>query len=237
MRVRLTILLFLSSLLAACGADREPPQPPSADAPAIADAERPSEQATVEQEPLVALAPPEIADICLSCHGETAPSPFSDMPTVQGLPADAIENALFDFRAGTRPCRQSRCSRAGTCPDLDMCTVTNALADEDIAALAQWYASLPFVPADQSFSGDLAPLGRQIHDARCESCHTEGGTTPIDQANRLRGQHKEYLRLALHQYRSGERMAVGMMDTSVKALTEDEIAALLEFYASPADEG
>ncbi|HRQ65086.1 MAG TPA: c-type cytochrome [Xanthomonadaceae bacterium] len=233
MTARLPILLLLCVTLVACGTDRGDPAGPAPTADVDAPA---TDVVAIADEPQALPQPPASLDLCVSCHGDSAPSPFTDMPTVQGLPADAIENALFDFRARVRPCRKSHCSADGTCPDLDMCAVAEDLDEADIAVLARWFAKLPFVPADQHYSTELHAQGRWLHETRCESCHAEGGVAPIDQANRLRGQHKEYLRLALDHYRSGQRMAVGMMDASVKALTEEEIEALLEFYASPLDD-
>jgi cytochrome subunit of sulfide dehydrogenase len=233
MSARLPILLLFGAALIACGGDRGDTAGP-ATAPEVAAPE--TEAVAVVDEPQALPKLPASLDLCVSCHGESAPSPFTDMPTVQGLPADAIENALYDFRARTRPCRKSRCSAEGTCPDLDMCAVAEELEDADITALARWFARLPFVPADQHYSTELHDQGRWLHETRCETCHTQGGVVAIDQSNRLRGQHKEYLRLTLDHFRSGERMAVGLMDSSVKALTEEEIEALLEFYASPLDD-
>jgi cytochrome subunit of sulfide dehydrogenase len=240
MMLRILAGLAAVLLLVACGRDapETPDAAPEAATPleetaAMAEAAEEQVEDAVEQIAELLVEAPESTTLCSGCHGEVAPSPFSDMATIQGLPADAIENALYDFRAGTRPCRKSRCSSEGSCPDLDMCMVTADLDDGAIAELAQWYAGQRFVAADQAYDSELAAQGRRVHEDRCESCHTGGGVVAIDQANRLRGQHKEYLRLALDQYRSGERLAVGMMDSSVKALSVGEIDALLEFYASP----
>lgn len=236
---RLLAILALALLLAGCGRDddKTTTAEPSSDkaTDAVATEVEAIASATFDEAAAIVANAPDSTELCVGCHGATAPSPFSDMATIQGLPIDAIENALYDFRAGTRPCRKSACSAEGACPDLDMCMVTADLDDEAIGVLASWFSSLPFVAADQAFAPERAGLGEQIHQMRCESCHSDGGVAPIEQANRLRGQHKAYLRLALEQYRSGERMAVGMMDSSVKALSADEIDALLEYYASPID--
>jgi cytochrome c553 len=229
MPLRLVPILVLAAFLAGCSGERGEPTasrqdqaPDAATIPALAPEPVP--------EPI---AQPDQLDLCSACHGSEGPSPFADMATIQGLPAEAIENALYDFRAGTRPCRKSRCSATGECPDADMCTVAQDLDDADIAALSAWFSALPFVAAEQPYDPERATLGRQIHLMQCESCHADEGRVAVDQSNRLRGQHKEYLRLALDAYRSGERLATGMMDISVKALGDEEVAALLDFYASP----
>jgi sulfide dehydrogenase cytochrome subunit len=226
---RIALTLVLGALLAACSGERSEPAAPQ---PVPAPEATATAALAPEPEPGKMVEPNHL-ELCSACHGREGPSPFADMATIQGLPAEAIENALYDFRAGTRPCRKSRCSATGECPDADMCTVAQDLDDADIAALAAWYAALPFVAAEQPYDPERAALGRQIHLMQCESCHAEEGRVAVDQSNRLRGQHKDYLRLALDAYRSGERLATGMMDISVKGLGDEEIAALLDFYASP----
>lgn len=180
---------------------------------------------------------PPATETCSTCHGEAAPSPFVDVPTIHGLPEVVIENALYDFRGHTRPCRKSDCAAAGRCPDMDMCVVAEPMRHDDMEALATWYEAQAWAPAGEAFDGTLAEQGRLIHDAQCEICHTAGGTEPLDEASILRGQRSEYLRRAFSDYREGRRMAVGAMDTKIKALSDEDVAALIAYYASPVNGG
>jgi cytochrome subunit of sulfide dehydrogenase len=177
--------------------------------------------------------PPPQLELCAACHGAQAPSPFPNVPTIQGMPVAVLDNALYDFRATIRPCRKPDCGPDRNCPQIDFCGLVAGLSDEDIGALAAWYAAQPFAPVSQAWDAELASAGRLLHEAQCESCHAGGGATPVDQAGLLRGQPKGYLRIALEDFRQERRVAVAEMDALIRALTDEQLDALVEFYASP----
>lgn len=181
---------------------------------------------------LAAEAPEEVA-MCAPCHGAEAPSPYPSVPTIHGLPRAVLDNALFDFRATIRPCRKPDCGAAVDCPDIDFCSIAAGLSDEQIGALASWYAGRRFVPAGEPFDAVLAARGAQLHADKCNSCHTDGGASSVEQASILRGQRKAYLRMAMEDFRRERRVAVAEMDAMIRALSDDELTALVEFYASP----
>jgi sulfide dehydrogenase cytochrome subunit len=179
---------------------------------------------------------PASANLCTHCHGQSGPSPHPDVPTIHGLPAIVIDIALYDFRGGLRTCRAPACAGEG-CPAMSMCDVAKPLLDEDIEALARWYGAQPFVPAADPFDPALAAQGRVLHDEQCEICHSAGGTDPQDEASILRGQRMEYLRAALEDFREQRRTAVEPMDRKIRALTPQQLEALVHFYASPVEGG
>lgn len=183
--------------------------------------------------PSAALEVTDEVEVCAACHGIEAPSPYPTVPTIHGLPQAVLDNALFDFRAAIRPCRKPDCGAGNECPDIDFCAIAAELGDEQIAALAGWYASRDFVAASEPFDALLAARGKELHAANCESCHSDGGAGSIDQATILRGQRKAYLRIALEDFRAERRVAVAEMDALIRALSDEELAALVEFYASP----
>jgi cytochrome subunit of sulfide dehydrogenase len=178
---------------------------------------------------------PPIVGFCAVCHGETGPSPFPGVPTIHGLPEGVLEHSLHAFQDRERPCRVSECSTLGTCPDVNMCDIVASLGDEDIARLAAWYAGQPFAPHRDPYDPDLAERGRSLHAVYCEVCHTSLGSEPFDDASLLRGQRKAYLRTAMEDFRAGRRSAgLAAMDNRLRALEDEDIAALAEFYSGPA---
>jgi cytochrome subunit of sulfide dehydrogenase len=183
--------------------------------------------AAAEFEPMVGVE-------CAPCHGVQAPSPFPNVPTIHGLPEGVLNNALYDFRATIRPCRKVECGGEGECPELDFCVTMASLSDDDIDAITRWYATRTFVPAGEPWDPALAEQGAALH-ARCESCHAGGGADPTAGASILRGQRKGYLRLAIEDFRHDRRVSVAEMDVTLRELSEEDITALVEFYASPAD--
>ena len=69
--------------------------------------------------------------------------------------------------------------------------------------------------------------------ARWGASHTD----PLDQASILRGQRSEYLRRAFSDYREGRRMAVAAMDAKMKVLSDEDVNAIVAYYASPVGDG
>jgi cytochrome subunit of sulfide dehydrogenase len=187
--------------------------------------------------PMIASAQemPAMVPVCALCHGETGPSPFSGVPTIHGLPHGVIENALFNFRYGHRPCRKSACSEDGRCPDMNMCDIAAPMSHDDRDALAAWYAAQPFAMHEDPYDAELAERGRQIHEAHCEICHTRYGSDPIDDASMLRGQRKVYLRAALEDFREGRRsVGLAAMDGRIRTFSDEELDALAEFFSGSA---
>jgi cytochrome subunit of sulfide dehydrogenase len=179
-------------------------------------------------------APPLVSQ-CMLCHGETGPSPFPGVPTIHGLPPGVIDNALYKFREGLRPCRKSDCADEGTCPDMSMCDIVAAMSDDEMDRLADWYAAQPFANHQDAYDAELAAAGRRLHDRHCEICHTNLGSDPLDDASMLRGQRKVYLRNALGDFQQGRRSSgLEAMDTRLRELSDEQLDALAEFYSGPA---
>jgi len=170
---------------------------------------------------------PALADIsgviqmCQGCHGEDGRGVDPNTPIIAGMPAIVQEDALYAYIDGDRVC--------GTMPI--MCNIASKLTEDQVVELAEHFASLPYVPAGEEFDAALAEAGKTIHDANCAICH--GAGDPSDaQSSVLHGQRKNYLRYALQQYVAGERTQLPAMETKVSALSDDDIEALLNYYAS-----
>ena len=73
-------------------------------------------------------APPG-ASSCLGCHTASA-AVETPVPPLTGLPAPRTAEAMRAFRAGTRP-------------DTIMPRLAKGFSDDEIAALAAWYAAQP----------------------------------------------------------------------------------------------
>ncbi len=83
--------------------------------------------------------------------------------------------------------------------------------------------------AASATAGDVA-AGKKSAEA-CAACHGADGKGISDEFPNLAGQYEDYLRVALKQYRSGER-ANGVMGAFATNLTDEEIANLAAYYAS-----
>ncbi len=171
---------------------------------------------------------------CNGCHGEDGVSTESDMPSIAGVSAFIIEEYMFEYRDGARPCRESKYRSGDTARSAtDMCAVAKELSEEEIPEIAKYYGSKEFIAAAQEFDVEKAAVGAKIHRRDCKKCHSDGGSYADDDASILAGQWIPYLEQVFVDYAAGER---GMLDDKMKekidALDADSISALIHYYAS-----
>ena len=174
-----------------------------------------------------------VVENCNGCHGDDGVSQWADVPTIAGISEFVHSDALYIFRDEARPCtetefKQGDTSRAAT----TMCAVTADMSDDMIDEVAAYYAGKPFVAAKQEFDAALAEAGKAIHEAECDRCHSEGGANPEDDASILAGQQMGYLKDTFAEYRAGEREQPQKMEEKLSALSDDDVKALVNFYAS-----
>jgi sulfide dehydrogenase cytochrome subunit len=113
-----------------------------------------------------------------------------------------------------------------------MCAAVADLDDATLEDLALNYFELPFVAAQQEFDADLAAAGQIVHDAKCDKCHSEGGSNPDDEAGILAGQWTDYLANSFAEYASGDRGQPKKMKEKMDELSTADETALLHYYAS-----
>jgi sulfide dehydrogenase cytochrome subunit len=162
----------------------------------------------------------ELLKKCTICHGEQGISAESAYPSIAGIPVEVQVDAMHGYREGTRDCG----------PVMEMCRISENLTDEEILELSEYFAAFPFVRARQEFDPELAAVGAHLHEDYCEVCH---GDSP-DHADRsiLHGQWMDYLRYSLNQYKVGARKQPPSMRRQTEKLTNEDIEALINFYAS-----
>jgi len=173
-----------------------------------------------------------IAD-CNACHGASGVSQWDDMPTISGIDAFTHADALYAYRDQERVCGASKYRTGDTeRAPTTMCERVANLSDDDIEAIAEYYAALPFVPAAQAFDAALAKVGAALHKNECDRCHSDGGSNAGDEAGIIAGQWMGYLRTAFAQYAADERPQDKKMKEKMDPLTDADVEALLHFYAS-----
>ena len=177
-----------------------------------------------------------VVENCNGCHGNDGVSQWSDVPTIAGVSEFVHSDALYIFRDEARPCTETEYKQGDTSrPATTMCAVVADMSDDMIDEVAAYYAAKPFVAAKQDFDAALAEAGKAIHEAECDRCHSEGGSNPEDDAGILAGQQMGYLKDTFAEYRSGEREQPKKMEEKLSALSDDDIKALVNFYASQQD--
>lgn len=174
-----------------------------------------------------------IVESCDGCHGDNGVSQWSDVPTIAGLAEFVHADALFVYRDGDRPCADNDYRQGDTSrPATNMCDIAATLSDDEIETIAAMYAALPYVKATQEFDAELAKAGEAVHKQHCDRCHADAGMDPEDEAGMLGGQWTEYLRNTFDEYSSGERDQLEKMKEKMDLVSDDDIEALLHYYAS-----
>jgi len=161
---------------------------------------------------------------CARCHGADGLGRAGAFPKLMGLSADYIGDQLKLFRDGTRPSGFMRTAAAN-------------LTDDQIAALAQYYAGLTRVPAappDTPPSADAAQ-GQQIYEQgapaaslkACADCHEAHDGRPA-RGPELKGQPAFYTKAQLELFHSGARPS-RTMERIARVLTDGQMTALADY--------
>lgn len=166
-----------------------------------------------------------IALNCTTCHGAQGMS-TSDAPNLAGQYPEVVIKQLRDYKSGKRI-------------HALMQGLARNLSEQDIRALAAYYASLPKArTAPTTYSERLPALvrvGAPLRNiAPCIACH--GGVDQKLGAPWIEGMPKGYLVAQLVALRSGARRNDGeaQMRTIARPMTDREIDEVATFYAGKA---
>ena len=182
--------------------------------------------------PVLGVDGPAIAEQCDQCHGPSGRSEDSEVPSIGGFSEYAIIDLLETFRIGLR---QGRPIALPDGTETDMVEISRALSDEEIEAVAVHYSLATWHPHQQTFDAALAKRGAEIHREKCDKCHSEGGSVADDDLAVLAGQWREYLKMEFEDFDRGARRMVDKMKAKFETLSDEDKAALLEFYVSGGD--
>lgn len=172
------------------------------------------------------------AAACVTCHGDNGIGlAGAAFVRLAGLSEPYIAKQLHDFKQGARD-------------NPIMKPMAATLADNEIAAVARYYASLPApkAPAEQPGEAALIKRGEQL--ARdglwakdvpaCFQCHGAEGKGVPPHFPPIAGQPSGYIVEQLNAWRSGGRKndPVALMKTVADRLAPDDIKAVAVFLAS-----
>jgi len=170
------------------------------------------------------------AAACSSCHGANGEGmPGTAFPRLAALPAGYLASQLQAFRDGTRN-------------DPVMSANAKALTDEEVAAAAEYYASLDAPAAAGTAAEEQEELGRFIAERgawhryvpSCQSCHGPGGMGVGDDFPPLAGQSAAYMVKQFADWQANSRTndPLGMMHAVAARLTDEEIEAVAAWYSA-----
>ena len=165
------------------------------------------------------------AAACVACHGPDGNSPAPNFPKLAGQHARYLAKQLKEFKASERI-------------DPTMNAMTAPLSEQDMADISAFYATQKTAVGEAA--ADQVELGQTIYlagnmasgVAACVACHgPAGGGNPMANFPSLSGQHADYTKLQLQNFRTGTRAndANSMMRAVAKKMTDAEIEAVAQY--------
>ena len=116
-----------------------------------------------------------------------------------------------------------------------MLEVVESLSEDDIEAVAIYYAERTWRPHPQAFDTALARQGARIHARKCAKCHLKEGSVAEADHALLSGQWRDYLAAEFLDFDSGDRRMADKMKKKYDTLSAADKEALLELYVSGGD--
>jgi len=169
----------------------------------------------------------KVTTVCQNCHGPKGDSVSATFPRLNGQQADYIVAQLKSFRDHSRTDPHAMAYMWGMASQLDDATIT---------AVAKYLAAQSPTPAQ--IGGALSAAGRKIYTdgveadnvPSCAGCHGDRGQGN-GQFPRLAGQHADYLKNQLEDFRSLVRQN-DIMHANTEQMTDAQIEAVVSFLAN-----
>ncbi len=184
---------------------------------------------------------PVLVGNCVACHGTEGNSQGPATPTIAGLSKVYFVNAMLAYKYGTDTAKIEAAAKTLKVDPDDiegferLATVMDRIAkgytDEEIGAMADYFANQRFRSATQGFDAALAARGKTVHEESCDKCHEDGGRKG-DGAGTLAGQWTPYLQFTFADYKDKHRAMPKKMREKMREVAGDDFKALLHYYAS-----
>ena len=173
----------------------------------------------------VATAAPAVLGVCAECHGaDGSGAGLSNVPILAGTPAPHLEEALYAYQDGARRCGEEPA----------MCEIASTLGDDEVLQLAEHFASMKRIWANEASDPAFSKIGERIHEEHCAKCHVLPDDEDVENALGipLHGQRSDYLKVAFVAYLSGDRetLVPGMAE-KLEILDADDVDALINYYS------
>jgi cytochrome c553 len=159
---------------------------------------------------------------CAACHGATGRSDIPGVPVIAGNSSLYVITQLFMFREGRRK-NEAMTAMAKQMTDADLKGFSNY-----IGTLAAVPAPAPASPPDAARMTKAKALAEQHKCTYCHGADLAGG----QQVPRIGGQKEDYLRQALHGYKSGDRPGYSRAMPEALSQVPVEDLDILAFYAA-----
>lgn len=161
----------------------------------------------------------DMAGTCNGCHGANGVSENANTPSIGGQPELYLKRILLEWKSGVRHSET-------------MENLIKDYSDEQIGALAAYFAKKPWMPVAQKIDANLVNLGKGV-SKRCVVCHGDTGAAKDEGTPNLNGQWAEYLEMDILKFRDGNVAGSNKkMLNAIKKLSAEEVKAAAAFYAN-----
>ncbi len=172
--------------------------------------------------------------MCSLCHGNKGISNGRNWPNLAGQLANYTFKQMRDYKDN---------NREDSNPSSMMSMLANQLTDKEIADLAIYYSSLPLPEKQGEISlnsqiKEIIPLIKRGDGSRmlpaCLSCHGAKAQGTLMDIPALAGQKSVYFKKTMNEFKNTVRHndIYSRMRIIAKTLTDDEIDALTEYFAT-----
>lgn len=178
-----------------------------------------------------ALAEPSaqaMADTCAGCHGTDGRSTGPATPNLAGMSTKYFIDSMTAFKQLPKDAYHAEDARPATI----MNRIAKGYSDEQIAAMAEHFASLPVYKADVPHDAAKAEAGAAVYEDNCSACHRDNGSRPDDHAGILAGQWLPWMEYSREDVQNGHREVPPEMKQQFEKLGEADLEAVLHFFAS-----
>jgi cytochrome c553 len=174
--------------------------------------------ATLLTSPACHAEPPAAIEVCGTCHGANGVATQPRTPHLNNQSPAFLGDTMKAYANGSRP---TAVPEHKTFP-----------ADE-IEAMATFYRSQKgAIRPVQETNPAVVAKGQTIYTDRCANCHVDSGRDSDKDAPLVAAQNKEFLAAQSRLFKTGARKFPFMMDDSYRDLTDDDLAAVAEYFAA-----
>ena len=160
-----------------------------------------------------------LADTCAGCHGTDGASVGPATPSIAGNSETYLVDTMLAFKSGERP-------------STVMGRIAKGYSEEEIKLMATVFAKQPVAITSQKLDAAQVAAGEKLFGKNCEKCHDKNGALADDDSGILASQWLPYLRYSMEDFKGGSREMAKKMKKKVDKLSDDELDALLQFFAS-----
>lgn len=165
--------------------------------------------------------PDTLYSACYGCHGTGGISQAPHMPTIAGLNFQYFYASMQSFKKDRRH-------------STIMGRIARGYKSGQLQRMALYFGTQPWTGNPGDVDPELALRGRDLHDKHCEKCHEQNGHYQDKDTPPLAGQAKGYLLYQMIDYRRDATVMPQppMMQSRLEKLSDEDLVALSEFYAS-----